>query len=75
MSNIVYPCKHQVTRYCGVCETSQYRLTDQVGGAIFELDQLYQWIKDGHGYRRDDAPDDICRAIKNRIDQLKDQAK
>jgi hypothetical protein len=38
---------------------------------IAELEALRAWIKDGSGYVRDDAPDEIARAITNRIEQLK----
>lgn len=31
-----------------------------------ELEGLYQWVKSGE-YNRDDAPDEIARAIRNRI--------
>lgn len=39
--------------------------------AIEELTALREWIKQGEGYVRDDAPDEIARAIANRIEQLK----
>lgn len=38
--------------------------------AIVELTMLRAWIKDGTGYVRDDAPDEIARAIQSRIDFL-----
>lgn len=37
---------------------------------IKELNQLRDWIKDGSGYNRDDAPDEIARAIANRIREI-----
>lgn len=37
--------------------------------SITELKNLRRWIKDGE-YVRDDAPDEICRAIQNRIMSL-----
>ena len=36
-----------------------------------ELEGLRKWIKEGNGYIRDDAPDEIARAISNRIRKLK----
>ena len=38
---------------------------------ITELEGLKAWIKDGSGYIRDDAPDEIARAIDNRIREIK----
>jgi hypothetical protein len=39
-------------------------------GVITELNLLRDWIKDGSGYNRDDAPDEIARAIANRIREI-----
>ena len=39
---------------------------------IKELNLLRDWIKSGDGYVRDDAPDEISRAIANRIETLKE---
>lgn len=39
-------------------------------GVITELNLLRDWIKDGRGYNRDDAPDEIARAIANRIREI-----
>lgn len=41
---------------------------------LHELRELRKWIKDGSGYNRDDAPDEIARAIDNRIRQIEDSA-
>jgi len=43
---------------------------DSLPDSIKELRALREWIKDGDGYNRDDAPDEIARAIDNRIRQL-----
>lgn len=44
-------------------------------GVITELNLLRDWIKDGSGYNRDDAPDEIARAIANRIREIEAREK
>lgn len=46
-------------------------VTPAASYAIEELQMLREWIKRGDGYNRDDAPDEIARAIQNRIEQLR----
>lgn len=44
--------------------------TIESAAVIAELRSLWKWVKDGRGYERDDAPDEIARAIDNRIRQI-----
>lgn len=38
---------------------------------LAELEQLARWVRDTSNYERDDAPDEIARAIENRIRTLR----
>jgi hypothetical protein len=51
-------------------EGSLHRDCSVARGVIIELNLLRAWIKDGSGYNRDDAPDEIARAIANRIREI-----
>lgn len=53
----------------------EQRQTQNAATVIGELSRLRDWIKDGTGYNRDDAPDEIARAIANRIRQIEHQSR